>query len=75
MSTEMDEQPDSITAMLDGVNLNDLARVTGLSRRTLTNARSGAHKPHQSTMWAIKEGLRQLRSNEAGKGVHLEDEA
>ena len=24
----MDEQPDSITAMLDGVNLNDLARVT-----------------------------------------------
>lgn len=75
MSTELDEQPDSITKMLDGVNLNDLARVTGLSRRTLTNARSGAHKPHQSTMRAIKNGLRQLKSDEASEGVRLEDEA
>ena len=65
MNTELDEQPDTVQTMLDGINLNQLARATGLSRRTLLNARSGAHKPHPSTMRAIKDGLRKLHRKHA----------
>lgn len=76
MSTEGDEQ-DELRGSLAGVNLNALARITGLSRRTLHNARTGAHSPHRLTRRAILRGLAQLRKNESKKrsSVHLEDAA